>query len=1017
MEARGAGAEEREARVDEDADDAVVGGDDGRDAAQIVGAEALGEEAVEHAAHDGVREVQLLDLAREVGDGGEGDGARRVLAPVPEGLVAPAGRAEAVERDVPRAIEGRHGEGGLALGGEAGGEDAGGAGELEADVEDAAQRLGADLERLLRGVVAAQRAIDVGAQQALVLARVVELALDELGGGFVADPLDALGGVRLDAVLERLFDVVEEDGAERAELARDDVDLAHEGLEHAVLGALGIDEVVAAHLRLGLERAVDAAVALLEARGVPRQIEVEEVGAAGLEVDALARGVGGHEDAQRLFVEGRVEAALHLLARVVAHAALEGGDAVLGGVGVGDGLAEELDQVALRVRPLGEDQDAAIEPVGALRGRVAEARADVPAQPREERAHLGVGHAAGALGLGAQLDEEGARLFGRRRERRAGLGELGVGLGLQGLVGRAVGLGIGEGIEGELGRESDGTAALLERARVDLEAPGEGLGAREQALLEADEREAARTLLGRAELGVAGEEARELEVERIGGALFELEGVAAGGARGPAGAIVLELDLDQNALGEALDAELAQIALEAAHHDRREVVLAAHRDAAGEADGVEQLEERAEAVGVAVVRGRAEEEAVVEAGREIADGVRDLAVDRVAAAGGRRGDVGLVEDEQALLGARAEVLAQGLAVLGAAQERVRDDEAVMGGPRVHAEAALLAALRDELSRHHLEVETEAAAHLALPLKADGRGAGDEDEVGLLAEDQLLEDEAGLDRLSEAHVIGDEEVGARELERLHQRGELMGHVFDARAERRLEARGVCRAHRVPAQRVEVRAEVGRRVEAIDRAEGVGLGLDDLGAELEIPEDVEGAAGIVVVEADEVDERGLVALARAHVLDEPLAMARADDLAGARQAVAMVGGQRRLGAAGIEAGGEEEALEEIAAGGRGVGDGVGAADGLELFAAELAQERRDAELGAEEARELVFGGAVPGAQAHAEEAREIEDARLRERAEDRRSAGRRGEVGGRCHRVGAARSLGPVRPYGAAVSRTR
>ena len=44
----------------------------------------------------------------------------------------------------------------------------------------------------------------------------------------------------------------------------------------------------------------------------------------------------------------------------------------------------------------------------------------------------------------------------------------------------------------------------------------------------------------------------------------------------------------------------------------------------------------------------------------------------------------------------------------------------------------------------------------------------QDLVDALAEQQLLHDQAGLDGLAEADVVGDEEVRARQLERLHER---------------------------------------------------------------------------------------------------------------------------------------------------------------------------------------------------------------------------------------------------------
>ena len=93
--------------------------------------------------------------------------------------------------------------------------------------------------------------------------------------------------------------------------------------------------------------------------------------------------------------------------------------------------------------------------------------------------------------------------------------------------------------------------------------------------------------------------------------------------------------------------------------------------------------------------------------------------------------------------------------------------------------------RDELRGHHLEAQAEAPLHLALPLEAHRRRADDEDEARLLSQEQLLEHEPRLDGLAEPDVVRDEEVRARELERLHERRELVRHELDARAERRLE----------------------------------------------------------------------------------------------------------------------------------------------------------------------------------------------------------------------------------------
>ena len=54
-----------------------------------------------------------------------------------------------------------------------------------------------------------------------------------------------------------------------------------------------IDEVVAENFRCGLEFAVDTAIPLFQAAGVPRNVEMEEVAAVGLKVEAFAGSIGG----------------------------------------------------------------------------------------------------------------------------------------------------------------------------------------------------------------------------------------------------------------------------------------------------------------------------------------------------------------------------------------------------------------------------------------------------------------------------------------------------------------------------------------------------------------------------------------------------------------------------------------------------------------------------------------------------------------------------------------------------
>jgi hypothetical protein len=168
----------------------------------------------------------------------------------------------------------------------------------------------------------------------------------------------------------------------------------------------------------------------------------------------------------------------------------------------------------------------------------------------------------------------------------------------------------------------------------------------------------------------------------------------------------------------------AEVLLEAADHHRLEdASVRWDLHAAAEALGVEDLEERREAVAVAVVgRGR-EEEAVLEARRDLADDAGELRVDGVLGAAGGRGVVGLVEDEEGARGEVAEPVAQGGGVGLVAQERVGEDEAGVGGPGVDAEAAL-AALRRRTRGRDDEAEPEALLQLVAPLDHHRRRRAD-----------------------------------------------------------------------------------------------------------------------------------------------------------------------------------------------------------------------------------------------------------------------------------------------------
>ena len=324
----------------------------------------------------------------------------------------------------------------------------------------------------------------------------------------------------------------------------------------------------------------------------------------------------------------------------------------------------------------------------------------------------------------------------------------------------------------------------------------------------------------------------------------------------------------------------ADILLDAPYHHVFESVLSPDRHPSGEAVRVEQLEQGGEAVGMAVVGRGGEEQAVFEAPSQIANRTGELRLDAVTPAARRGGVMGFVQDQQAARLHLAEPLAHGVRPGRVDEQVVRHEKAAVGAPRVDAEASLLADPREPGAVEDDEEEAEAFLHLGLPLLQDGRGRGDDDRPGLLAKEQFAGDEAGFDGLAEAGVVGDEEVDARQAERLAQRLHLVGVDPDAGAKRRLEEVRIGSGHAVPAQRMQEGAEVAGRVEA-PRADGAPrFLLQDAAVDLEVPIDLQGLPLGIVVGAREADPRGCGRRGGLHRLHEPAPRAHLDELADAR-----------------------------------------------------------------------------------------------------------------------------------------
>jgi hypothetical protein len=76
-----------------------------------------------------------------------------------------------------------------------------------------------------------------------------------------------------------------------------------------------------------------------------------------------------------------------------------------------------------------------------------------------------------------------------------------------------------------------------------------------------------------------------------------------------------------------------------------------------------------------------------------------------------------------------------------------------------------------------ELQVEAEGHLLDPLVGEGGWAGHQHPGRSPAPGQLEQDQAGLDGLAQANVVGDEQPRPRQPERLQHRDELVGLQLD------------------------------------------------------------------------------------------------------------------------------------------------------------------------------------------------------------------------------------------------
>jgi hypothetical protein len=223
-------------------------------------------------------------------------------------------------------------------------------GEFEADVEGITKQRGVEVHDTSGPVEDLPRFFDVIPHARQFAALGLELlARRSLEGAGLLRRFEPLRGLRVDATVHDLAEPIQEDRADRSELALNHVDLLDKLPEDDVLGAIGVDEIMAPDFRLGLQRPIDAPVTLLDSGGVPGHVEVEKVRAMALQVHAFTSRVGRDQNANGVLVGRRVERALDLFALLVGHPAVQLQDARFRAFGPVDGGVEDGAEIPFRV--------------------------------------------------------------------------------------------------------------------------------------------------------------------------------------------------------------------------------------------------------------------------------------------------------------------------------------------------------------------------------------------------------------------------------------------------------------------------------------------------------------------------------------------------------------------------------------------------------------------------------------------------------------------------------------------
>src|SRR3984893_3667174 len=161
---------------------------------------------------------------------------------------------------------------------------------------------------------------------------------------------------------------------------------------------------------------------------------------------------------------------------------------------------------------------------------------------------------------------------------------------------------------------------------------------------------------------------------------------------------------------------------------------------------IKDFKQTEEGIRVAMVRGRRQEEPVFEALSEPTHCARELAVDCVARPAGRCGMMRLVEDKESSRTEIAQHVPQTTDVSLVGHERMRDDKARTGRPRIGCIAAVTSQGGEVFAIHQSEGEAKLCLKFILPLPNHSSGSCHEHEINATSQQHLAENQTCFHRL-------------------------------------------------------------------------------------------------------------------------------------------------------------------------------------------------------------------------------------------------------------------------------